>query len=67
MVITDVDPSGAAASAGLRGGDVILQVNGRSVRSADEVRDALNAARDKPAILLIQRGEQTSFVPLRGR
>jgi len=67
VVITDVDPSGAAASAGLRGGDVILQVNGRSVRSADEVRDALNAARDKPAILLIQRGEQTSFVPLRGR
>ena len=29
VVITDVDPSGAAASAGLREGDVIQQVNGK--------------------------------------
>ena len=32
VVITGVDPSGAAASAGLREGDVIQQVNGKSVR-----------------------------------
>ena len=32
VVIADVDPSGAAASAGLREGDVIQQVNGKSVR-----------------------------------
>ena len=31
VVITGVDPSGAAASAGLREGDVIQQVNGKSV------------------------------------
>ena len=67
VVITDVDPSGAAASAGLREGDVIQQVNGKSVRSAEEVRSALNAATDKPAVLLIARGAATVFVPLRAK
>lgn len=67
VVITDVDPSGAAASAGLREGDVIQQVNGRTVRTPEEVRDALNAATNRPAVLLIQRGGQTTFVPLRAR
>jgi len=66
-VITDVDPSGAAASAGLREGDVIQQVNGRAVRSVDEVRSALSAATGKPSVLLVQRGDATVFVPLRAR
>jgi len=66
-VITNVDPSGAAASAGLREGDVIQQVNGRAVRSADEVRSALNASTGKPSVLLIQRDGSTLFVPLRAR
>ncbi|MBY0493252.1 MAG: DegQ family serine endoprotease [Cyanobacteria bacterium] len=67
VVITGVDPSGAAASAGLREGDVIQQVNGKSVDSADDVRDALTAAAGKPAVLLIARGGTTVFVPLRSR
>jgi serine protease Do len=67
VVITGVDPSGAAASAGLREGDVIQQINGKSVDDAEDVRSALNAATSKPAVLLIQRGGVTSFVPLRAR
>jgi serine protease Do len=67
VVITDVDPSGAAASAGLRSGDVIQQVNGKSVDDADDVRDALNANTGKPSVLLITRGDATLFVPLRAR
>jgi len=66
-VISEVDPSGAAASAGLREGDVIQQINGRPVRTPDDVRSALGAATDRPAVLLIARGNQTSFVPLRAR
>ncbi len=66
-VITGVDPSGAAASAGLREGDVIQQVNGKPVRDAGDVRDALNASSGKPSVLLVQRGEATIFVPLRAR
>ena len=67
VVITGVDPSGAAASAGLREGDVIQQINGTPVRSAEEVRGALSSTGDKPAVLLIARGNNTVFVPLRGR
>ena len=67
VVITGVDPSGAAAAAGLREGDVIQQVNGESVDSTDDVRDALNGANGKPAVLLVARGNNTIFVPLRGR
>ena len=68
VVITNVDPSGAAASAGLREGDVIQQVNGKSVRTAEEVRSALNAnTGGRPSVLLIARGNATVFVPLRAR
>jgi serine protease Do len=67
VVITDLDPSGAAASAGLRSGDVIQQVNGKSVDDADDVRDALNATAGKPSVLLIARAGTTLFVPLRAR
>ena len=67
VVISDVDPSGAAASAGLREGDVIQQINGSAVRSGEDVRTALSAANDKPAVLLIVREGRASFVPLRAR
>jgi serine protease Do len=67
VVITNVDPSGAAASAGLREGDVIQQVNGKSVDDAGDVRDALNGNSGKPSVLLIARAGTTLFVPLRPR
>jgi S1-C subfamily serine protease len=67
VVITGVEPAGAAASAGLREGDVIQQINGKPVRTVDDVRSALNGTGDKPAVLLIARGEASLFVPLRPR
>jgi serine protease Do len=66
VVIAEVDPSGRAASAGLREGDVIQQVNGRSVRTPAEVKSALDASTDRPAVLLITRDGRSVFVPLRG-
>ncbi len=65
VVISDIDPSGVAASAGLREGDVIQQVNGKTVRSTDQVREGLEAASDKPVVLLVTRGSGSFFVPLR--
>jgi Do/DeqQ family serine protease len=67
VVITGVDPASAAASAGLREGDVIQQVNGKSVDDAGDVRDALEGNGGKPSVLLVTRGEATIFVPLRVR
>ena len=46
---------------------MIQQVNGKPVRTAEDVRDALNATGGKPAVLLIARGDNTIFVPLRAR
>jgi serine protease Do len=65
VVISDVDPSGAAASAGLKEGDVIEQINGKAVRSVEDVKAGLDAASDRPAVLLITRDGASTFVPLR--
>jgi Do/DeqQ family serine protease len=65
VVISDLDPSGAAAGAGLRQGDVIQQVDGKTVRSGEELKAGLDAANDRPAVLLVTRGGASVFVPLR--
>jgi serine protease Do len=65
VVITDVDPNGAAADTGLQPGDVIQKVNGRDVASTAELRDSLAAATEsKPALLLVSRDGQSQFVTL---
>lgn len=57
------ESSGAAAAAGVRPGDVLLSVNGSSVGSADDVKQALQGA-GKSVALLVQRGEARIFVPV---
>lgn len=64
VVITDVDPSGLAASAGLRPGDLIKAVNGRTVASVSALRQALSARDDRPALVLVSRQGADAFVAL---
>jgi serine protease Do len=67
VVITDVDPDGAAADAGFKSGDVILDVAGKSVSSPSDVRKALADARDggrKNILLRVKSGEGTRFVAI---
>ena len=45
MVVADVDPDGAAADKGLKKGDVILEVAGKSVSRPSEVAAAIDAAK----------------------
>jgi serine protease Do len=61
LAVTDVDPDGAAAAAGIQEGDVIRQVNGKNVRTAGELRQAVSAQSGRPDLFLIQRGEQSFF------
>ncbi|HUE89293.1 MAG TPA: DegQ family serine endoprotease [Vicinamibacterales bacterium] len=63
LMVTDVDPGGPAAEAGIRSGDVIRQVDGQALTSADDLRRALSDG-DRPALVLLRRGEQNVFVPL---
>ncbi|MES2259107.1 MAG: DegQ family serine endoprotease [Pseudomonadota bacterium] len=56
--------AGAAAYAGVQPGDVLLSVNGRAVNSVEQVRDVV-AKSDKSVALLIQRGDDKIFIPVR--
>lgn len=64
LVITDVDPSGAAASAGLRPGDLIKSVNGRTVDSVSSLKSALASTKDRPALVLVTRQGADAFIAL---
>jgi Do/DeqQ family serine protease len=61
LAVTDVDPDGAAAAAGIQEGDVIRQVNGKNVHTAAELRQAASASSGRPHLFLVQRGEQSFF------
>jgi serine protease Do len=62
-LVTDLDPSGAAARAGVAPGDVILEVNRRPVRNATEaVRELQNVEAGEPAFLLLWRRGSEIFL-----
>jgi serine protease Do len=65
VVVTEVDPKSAAAERGFKEGDVILEVAGKSVTSAGDVREAIDAARtdNKNSVLMrVKSGGSSRFV-----
>jgi serine protease Do len=65
VVVTEVDPKSAAAERGFKEGDVILEVAGKSVASANDVSDAIKSARsdNKNSVLMrVKSGGQSRFV-----
>jgi serine protease Do len=65
VVITKVEPKSAAAERGLKRGDVILEVAGKSVSSPTDVSSALEAARtDKKSSVLmrLRTGDASHYV-----
>jgi serine protease Do len=68
LVVTEVDPGGPAADAGLRQGDLIEQANRQPVRSIEDLRAAVDAAGERPVLLLVTRGnEGSTFITVRPR
>ena len=65
LVVTDVDPNGAAAAEGIARGDVILEINRQQVNSVDDVQSALDRSGDRPILLLINRRGQTIYMTVR--
>jgi serine protease Do len=61
LVVEDV--AGPAERAGVQPGDVVLSLNGTPVKSADELRSAVEKA-GKHIALLIQREDRQLFVPI---
>ena len=68
VVVTQVDPNGLAAEHGLKTGDVILDVGGKMVATATEVRDAIGDAQKdgKRAVLIRLKSDNVmKFVAIR--
>jgi serine protease Do len=67
VVVTEVDPKSAAAERGFKEGDVILEVAGKTVASANDVRDAIATAKNdnKNVVLMrVKSGGQSRFVAI---
>jgi Do/DeqQ family serine protease len=64
LVVVAVDPSGPAATAGFRPGDVIQEVNGKPVADAGALKSAVKAAGDRPALVLVNRDGGSLFLAL---
>jgi len=62
LVVTDLDSSGPAASAGLKVDDVILEVNHQPVKSASQLQAAIQKSGSRPALLLINREGRSFFL-----
>jgi serine protease Do len=62
LLIEDV--AGPSAIAGVQAGDVLLAINGTPAKSLEQVKEVVAKA-DKSVALLIQRGEDKIFVPVR--
>jgi serine protease Do len=67
VVVTGVEPDGAAAEHGMQSGDVILEVGGKAVANVADVKKAIADAREagKGSVLMrVKSGEATRFIAL---
>ncbi|HEX7313486.1 MAG TPA: DegQ family serine endoprotease [Pyrinomonadaceae bacterium] len=67
LVVTNVAEAGAASEAGMQPGDVIEEVNRQPVRTTAELQAALKGAGTRPVLLLVNRGGDSIFLPVRPR
>ena len=66
VVVTAVEPGSAADEAGIRRGDVIVEVDRKPVRGVEEYRKAIADSRKGRGVLfLVRRGESTLFLALK--
>jgi serine protease Do len=67
VVISQVDPSGAAADAGIHEGDVVEEVNHQAVTNVSEFEQAMRAASGKAILLRVVRDGSGFYVAIAGK
>ena len=65
LVVSEVAKGGPAASAGVRAGDLIREVNRREVRSVEGYRSALRREEAEVDLFLLKRGESHFYVAVK--
>ena len=66
VVITDVAPGSPAADAGLRPGDVIIEMDKKSISNLEQYSSAISGAKPGSTVLiLVKRGDNTIYSALR--
>ena len=65
LLVTRVDPSGSAADAGIRQGDLIQEVNRQPVKTVPEFSAAIQRSGAKPALVLVKRRNAVIYLTLK--
>ena len=66
VVVSAVEPGSAADEAGIRRGDIIVEVDRKAVRSIDDYKKAIAGVRKGRGVLfLVRRGDSTLFLALK--
>ena len=64
VAVTNVDDASAAARAGIRSGDVLIEIDGHPVPTPEQVRSTLSGHRTRPALTVVVRAGQRLFIAL---
>jgi Do/DeqQ family serine protease len=67
VVVAGIDPNGAAAESQLAEGDVIQKVDGKVMKTAADVKAALDRKDGKPSLLVVEREGRSLFLTLRAQ
>jgi Do/DeqQ family serine protease len=65
LVVTRLDPSGVAATAGIRQGDLIQEINRRPVMSVIDFTAAMQQSGTRPSLVLLKRRDEVIYLTLR--
>jgi serine protease Do len=64
VAVTEVNPGSSAAQAGIRPGDVIVEVDRETIKSVADFEKALEENTDEGVLLLVRRGQGARYVVL---
>ncbi|HEY3384351.1 MAG TPA: DegQ family serine endoprotease [Vicinamibacterales bacterium] len=64
LVVQDVAPASPGSNAGIRSGDVIVEVNHKPVGNVSQFQEAMSTSSNRPALVLVNRQGSEVFLAL---